>query len=133
MEENDYKTKFSHSGEVLQRLFEDGKSPLSDQFFRWKLWAKWGEVVGPTMAKHAEPVGYYRGTLWIWVQNSSWMTQMSFMKEQIKSNIEQKMKVNFIREIKFTLDRREVPIDALGQQKMRELIQAVAPKSRDDD
>ena len=132
MDEIDYKSKFSLSGEVLQRLFENGKSPLSEQFFRWKLWARWQEVVGPTMAKYAEPVGFYRGTLWVWVQNSSWMTQMTFLKEDLKKNISQKMNSNLVREIKFTLDRREVPVDAIDQSKIRDFIRSVAPENKDE-
>lgn len=124
------KGKLSIGSEVLQRLFENGKSPLSEQFMRWKLWAKWEEVVGPTIAKNAEPVGFQRGVLYVWVRNSSWMQQMIFMKDPIRDTINQKFENNFVKYIKFTLDRREVPTEDTST--FKEMIQKIAPESDDD-
>lgn len=124
------KGKLSIGSEVLQSLFENGKSPLSEQFMRWKLWAKWEEVVGPTIAKNAEPVGFQRGTLYVWVRNSSWMQQMVFMKDTIRDTINQKFEKNFVKYIKFTLDRREVPQDS--QLEIKEMIQKIAPEDDDN-
>jgi predicted nucleic acid-binding Zn ribbon protein len=124
------KGKLSVGSEVLQRLFENGKSPLSEQFMRWKLWAKWEEVVGPTIAKNAEPVGFQRGTLYVWVRNSTWMQQMIFMKDPMRETINKKFENNFVKYIKFTLDRRDVP--ASDQQGFREMIHKIAPESDDD-
>ncbi|KYG68513.1 hypothetical protein AZI87_04515 [Bdellovibrio bacteriovorus] len=127
---NKPKRKFSIGSEVLQSLFENGKSPLSEQFMRWKLWAKWEEVVGPTIAKNAEPVGFQRGVLYVWVRNSTWMQQMSFMGNHIRDTINQKFEKNFVKYIKFTLDRREVP--SADQQGFREMIQKIAPEDDND-
>ncbi len=124
--ENKPKGKLSVGSEVLQRLFENGKSPLSEQFLRWKLWAKWEEVVGPTIAKNAEPVGFQRGVLYVWVRNSSWMQQMIFMKDHIQNSINTKFDNNFVKYIRFTLDRREVPQS--DQQGFKEMIQKIAPE-----
>lgn len=127
---NKPKAKFSVGSEVLQSLFENGKSPLSEQFMRWKLWAKWEEVVGPTIAKNAEPVGFQRGVLFVWVRNSTWMQQMIFMKDHIRDTINQKFENNFVKYIKFTLDRHEVP--RVDQQGFKDMIQKIAPEGDDD-
>ena len=124
------KGKLSIGSEVLQSLFENGKSSLSEQFMRWKLWAKWDEVVGPTIAKNAEPVGFQRGVLYVWVRNSSWMQQMIFMKDPIRDTINQKFQNNFVKYIKFTLDRREVPTQ--DQTDFKQMISKIAPESDDD-
>ncbi|MFM6928723.1 MAG: DUF721 domain-containing protein [Bdellovibrio sp.] len=124
------KGKLTLGSEVLQRLFENGKSPLSEQFMRWKLWAKWEEVVGPTIAKNAEPVGFQRGVLFVWVRNSAWMQQMIFLKDQIRDTINQKFENNFVKHIKFTLDRRDVPHD--DQEGFRDMIQKIAPGNDED-
>lgn len=124
------KGKLSVGSEVLQSLFENGKSPLSEQFMRWKLWAKWDEVVGPTIAKNAEPVGFQRGVLYVWVRNSSWMQQMIFMKDPIRDTINQKFQNNFVKYIKFTLDRREVPTQ--DQTNFKDMIQKIAPPEDDN-
>ena len=124
------KKKFAVGSEVLQSLFENGKSPLSEQFMRWKLWARWEEVVGPTIAQNAEPVGFQRGTLFVWVRSSAWMQQMVFMREHIKNTINQKFENNFVKYIKFTLDRREVPNQ--DQNEFKEMIQKIAPEEQDN-
>ena len=125
------KPRFSAGSEVLQSLFENGKSPLSDQFLRWKLWASWKDVVGPTISQNAEPVGYSRGTLYLWVKNSSWMQQMTFMKDPIQETINQKLGKKFVHAIRFTLDRRSVPEHDNGA--LKDLIQRIVPESQDED
>jgi predicted nucleic acid-binding Zn ribbon protein len=125
------KKKLALGSEVLQSLFENGRSPLSEQFMRWKLWAKWEEVVGPTIAKNAEPVGFQRGVLYVWVRNSAWMQQMIFLKDQIRDTINQKFENNFVRYVKFTLDRREVPQS--DDADFKNMIRNLAPESQDQD
>lgn len=125
------KPKFSSGSEVLLSLFENGKSPLSEQFLRWKLWAQWADFVGPTIAHNAEPVGYQRGVLYLWVRNSAWMQQMTFMKDPIRETVNQKLGRKFVRSIRFTLDRHAVPqqdADALKDQ-----IHKILPESQDED
>lgn len=107
--EHDYKTKFKTGAEVLQKLLEGKAGPVSDQYLRWKLWLNWKEIVGPTVSDNAEPISYHRGVLWLWVRNSVWMQQMSFMTEPIKQSINQKFKENFVREVRLTLDRKLTP------------------------
>lgn len=109
MSEKDYRTKFATGAEVLHKLLEDKAGPVSDQYLRWKLWLSWKEVVGPTIAENAEPISYRHGVLWLWVRNSVWMQQMTFMVEPIKNSINQKFKAGFVQDIKFTLDRKKIP------------------------
>lgn len=110
MRENDFKPKFKSSAEVLKSLFEEkAGGPVSDQFLRWKLWLNWVDVVGPATAEHAEPVAYNNGVLWLWVKNSTWMQQMTFMSETIKNAINQKYKKGYVTEIRYTLDRKAIP------------------------
>jgi Dna[CI] antecedent, DciA len=110
MRENDFKSKFKTSAEVLKSLFEEKEGgPVSEQFMRWKLWLNWKDIVGPTTAEYTEPVAYHNGVLWLWVKNSTWMQQMTFMSETIKNTVNQKYKKDFVREIRYTLDRKNIP------------------------
>jgi predicted nucleic acid-binding Zn ribbon protein len=110
MNENDFKSKFKTSAEVLKSLFEEkAGGPVSEQFLRWKLWLNWADIVGPTTAEHTEPVSYHNGVLYLWVKNSTWMQQMTFISETIKNTINQKFKKNFVTEIRYTLDRKNTP------------------------
>jgi predicted nucleic acid-binding Zn ribbon protein len=129
MREQDPKSKFSLGSEVLQKLFEGGKSPLSEQFLRWKLWARWSDFVGPTVAQNTEPVGFSRGTLYLWVRNSSWMQQLTFMRDHIQTTINKKMGRQFVKSIRFTLDRREVP--STNQEDFKSVIEKIVPEGDD--
>lgn len=131
MAENDFKPHFKNSAQVLQSLFENGKSPLSDQFVRWKLWANWSEIVGPTIAEQTEPVGISRNTLILWVKSSPWMQQMYYMKEQIRKTIVSKTGLNHIRNIHFTLDRRAVPRDQFEQTEIKKFVNDLVPEKED--
>lgn len=107
--EKDFKTKFNTGAEVLHRLLEEKAGPVSDQYLRWKLWLGWKDVVGDTVGENTEPIGYRNGVLWLWVKNSVWMQQMSFMTEPIKNSVNQKFKEGFVKEVRLTLDRRLTP------------------------
>ena len=119
MSNQDYRTKFKTTGEVLKSLFDDSKKGgvVSDQFLRWKLWLTWKDIVGASIAEYTEPVSYNNGTLWVWVKNASWMQQMTFMSDVILNTIEQKFRKGYVKELRFTLDRRGVPSDDSGFKK----------------
>ena len=53
-----------------------------------------------------------------------------FMKDPIRDTINQKFENNFVKYIKFTLDRREVPTSDY-QQEFKEMIQKIAPEGDD--
>ncbi|MEK6774428.1 MAG: DUF721 domain-containing protein [Bdellovibrionota bacterium] len=131
MAEKDFKTKFKNSAQVLQSLFENGKSPLSEQFSRWKLWANWSEIVGPTIGEQTEPVGISRNVLILWVKSSPWMQQLYYMKEQIRRTIVLKTGLNHIEDIQFTLDRRAVPQEASQQNEIKKFINDLIPEKED--
>lgn len=132
MEEKKNKKKsLTNSSEVLQGLFENGKSALSEQFLRWKLWKMWAEYVGPSIAAVSEPVGYRRGTLYIWVKNSTWMQQMIFMVEPIKEKINEKLGFKFVRMIHLTLDRKSVPQDPDQKLELKTSIEKLMKEDSD--
>lgn len=121
----------SSGSEVLQALFENGKSELSQQFIRWKLWKKWSEYVGETMGKVSEPVGYHRGVLYVWVHNSAWMQQMVFMREHIKDSINKKLEKEYVREIRLTMDKKSVPRDAMQAEELKQSLESLLKPEED--
>lgn len=112
--------------EVLQGLFENGNSPLKGPFLRWKLWKKWPEFVGSSIAAVSEPVGFRNGTLVIWVKNSSWMQQMIFIKEQLKETLNTKLGTQEIQGIQLTLTRNLVPLDEGERKELSKIIGRVS-------
>lgn len=111
----EFKPKRKHSGKlssgssIIQSLFQDKSSPLSEQFLRWKIWYSWSQYVGSSMAKCCLPVSFDKGTLYIWVKNSTWMHHLLFLKDSIQEKINQNLGKPFVKRIRFTLDRHEVP------------------------
>jgi hypothetical protein len=47
------------------------------------LWTRWEEVVGPTIAGHAEPTSLRRGVLKIRTDSPSWATELGYLREQV--------------------------------------------------
>jgi hypothetical protein len=111
--------------EVLQGLFENGNTALSQQFIRWKLWKKWTDFVGPTIAQVSEPVGYKRGTLYVWVKNSSWMQQLIFMLEPMRESINKKLQTEYVKTIHLTLDRKSVPHSPEESEALRKSVESL--------
>lgn len=127
------KSTLQLGSEVLQALFENGKSPLSQQFIRWKLWRKWEEFVGPTMAQISEPVGYHKGVLYVWVKNASWMQQLVFMREPMKETINKKLQTKYVHEIRLTMDKKAVPRDEGEAQALKENISSLTKGDNGDE
>lgn len=118
-------SRLTNSAEVLQALFENGKSPLSGPFLRWKIWKKWPELVGPTVAAASEPVAFRDGTLAIWVKSAAWMQQLVFAREQIRVTLNQKLGADMVKTVQLTLDRRSVPADPEEKRKIEEVIKTL--------
>ncbi len=97
------------ASEVLQSLLQNSKSPISDQFLRWKLWRQWPDLVGEEISKRTLPVNFDQGTLFVWVENSVWLQQLTFMVGPLKNKINEHVGKDWVRQIRFTVDRRAVP------------------------
>lgn len=91
---------------VLQSLLANGKSPLSDQFLKFKLVKSWKKIVGPTAAEASLPVSLKFSRLVIWVKSSTRLQEMRFMEEDLKHRINTYLGTDQIKEIRFTLERR---------------------------
>lgn len=94
---------------VLQTLLANGKSPLSDQFLRWKIWRFWPKIVGKTLAGVCEPIGYERGRLQIWVKSSARMQEIRFFEKSLRDKVNEHVGREWVRSVRFTLDRKGVP------------------------
>lgn len=95
--------------DVLEKVLLNNKSPLSDQFMRWKLWRKWDEVVGPTISAQSMPVGFVNGMLYVWVKNAVWMNEMIFLAGPLRDKVNAFVERNWVQQVRFTLNQHEVP------------------------
>lgn len=132
MGENDFKSKFKVSSQVLQSLFENGKSPLSEHFLRWKLWSRWKELMGDGIAENSEPVGYHQKKLYIFVKNSSVMHHMYFLKKNMILKIKKEFHPSFVNDIIFTLDKRSVPRESIESDSLKENIDRILQRDAEE-
>ncbi len=89
--------------QVLEGVLMDSKSPLSDQFQRWKLERKWNEIVGATISAQSEPIGYNNGVLYVLVKNAVWMQEMLFLAGPLKEKVNAFVGKKWVHQVRFTL------------------------------
>lgn len=131
MDDIDLKSKFKVSGQLLQSLFEDGRSPLSENFLRWKLWSRWKVLVGNEIAAHSEPVGYNRKKLYIFVKNSSVLHHLYYLKGNILKRIKSDFHPTFVNDIIFTTDRKNIPSNSADSDGLKKQIEQLLGKDTD--
>jgi hypothetical protein len=106
---NRRKGDLNQATDALEGVLLNNKSPLSDQFMRWKLWRKWSDVVGPTISAQSMPVGFVNGMLYVWVKNAVWMNEMLFLAGPIREKVNTFVEKNWVQQVRFTLNQHEVP------------------------
>ena len=107
---------------ILETILTDGKGPLSDQFLRWKIWNNWAEIVGPVVGGYSSPVGFEDGTLYVWVKSPVHMQELSFGLDLLRVKVNQFAKRAWIKAIRLTLDRKDVPQTEDAPQDFRDFI-----------
>ncbi len=107
---------------VLQGLLKNQNNALSDSFLRWRLWNSWSEVVGPEIAKNALPVGYLKGTLYVWSQSAVRIQEMTFIVRPLLEKINTFAGKKWVRSIRFTQDRKSVPQPAEVDESIRNFV-----------
>ena len=80
------KSELTATADVLQSLLQNSKSPLTEQFIRWKVWKAWPEVVGEEISRSTLPVGNLKGTLYIWEQCGALARADFYARALTKSN-----------------------------------------------
>jgi predicted nucleic acid-binding Zn ribbon protein len=108
-EKSDRAGHLNTAAEVLQQVLQNSKSPLSQQFAKWRLWSNWSEVVGPEIGKNSMPVMYDDGQLTVWVSSSVRLQEMTYVVRALITKINQYGGQTWVRSIRFTLDKRTLP------------------------
>ena len=76
---------------------------------------QWEKIVGPRVAAHTSPDALNKGVLWVRVDSSSWLHQLSFLKDEIVARANQLCDQALVQEIRFHLGRpKERSNDALA-------------------
>jgi len=79
---------------------------------RHEIWSRWEETVGAEIAAHTHPAFFSGNCLFITVDHSTWMQQLTFLKDQMLQNINETLENQAISELRFrlgSLPDRETP------------------------
>jgi predicted nucleic acid-binding Zn ribbon protein len=77
---------------VLQRI---------DPERRLELFRVWASEVGEGVAAHAEPVWLRDGVLSVRVRGATWMQELQFAKEEIRSRLNRRLGAEVVRDVYF--------------------------------
>ncbi len=84
-------------GELLTAAFTG--TPVEKRLDEGKIWVVWDAAVGEQIAAKARPVAFRDGTLTVAVASAPWMQQLTFLKEQIKAKVNERLGGILVREI----------------------------------
>ena len=74
---------------------------ISKKIKKTQILNTWSKVIGEEIKEHTEAKYFDRGTLFVNVDNSSWAHQLLFMKENLITKINEKLKEELLNEIRF--------------------------------
>jgi len=84
-------------GEVLTSALRTlpGGAALAD----FALWSRWDDIVGEVLARHARPMRLRRGVLLVHVDDSLWMQELQFLKDDLRNRLNTALDRPAVREI----------------------------------
>jgi len=78
---------------TFQRLGLDGR------FRQGKIWTVWPTVVGPNIARRAQPHGLWQGRLIVHVTDPVWLHHLSMMRHQVMAALNEKLGGSVVRDL----------------------------------
>jgi hypothetical protein len=73
-----------------------------------RILARWRDLVGEALASRTWPDGLERGVLWVRVKNSSWLHQLSFLRDELVVRLNHELgDPPLVREIRFHVGARQ--------------------------
>jgi len=67
------------------------------------IFPRWEELAGKEMSDHAQPLKIVRGTLWLEVENSSWLQHFQYQKIELLDTLNQSLRLTRLSDIKMVL------------------------------
>ncbi len=86
---------------ILDTLFQRRK--LDSRLKGFRAFDIWDEAVGTRISRHTQPRGFRDHTLWVTVDSSIWMHQLTFLEGQLKEKINQMMGSPLVEKIRFQI------------------------------
>lgn len=84
-------------GDVLRAALE--RLPLATPLADYALWVHWDGVVGPLIARHAQPLRLRRGVLSVEVESAEWMQEIQFLKHDLRERLNARLGRAVVRDV----------------------------------
>lgn len=101
MNRNSKKNNLTHISNILDKALK-GYRPKPDMEMT-RIWDNWSKSVGNEVAKNAKPAAFKDGILIVNVSSSVWIQHLKFLENNIISNINQLVKKELVKKIKFKI------------------------------
>jgi hypothetical protein len=82
---------------LLTRLDPQGRMRV------FRLWDFWAEIVGPGIAERAVPLRVVDEVLVVQVSNHTWMQELVFLKEDIRTRLNERLGAPLLKDLRFVL------------------------------
>ncbi|MBI2645729.1 MAG: DUF721 domain-containing protein [Deltaproteobacteria bacterium] len=92
---------------VLEHFFS--KKGWNSKLKEYRIWTHWSEVVGPKLSNRCYPLKLQNLILTLGVSNSTWLTQLQFMKLELIEKVKEKLQIS-LKDILFRV--QELPPSA---------------------
>ena len=73
---------------------------LDDALATGSLWKRWGDIVGPDVAAHAQPTSLRGGVLRVRADSPVWAHEIGYLSEEIRSKVNAALGSAAVREVK---------------------------------
>jgi predicted nucleic acid-binding Zn ribbon protein len=71
----------------------------------WDAVSEWAEAVGPQIARRARARRFHDGILWVEVDGSVWLHQLTMLKRDLLRRIHERLGAGSVRDLKFINSR----------------------------
>ena len=90
--------------DVISDLMNSSALPFNPDDSR--IWKVWDEVVGPAIARNAQPLGIRDRLLRVRVSDPIWYQELQFMEERIREMLNEELGRNAVKKIEFSVGPR---------------------------
>lgn len=92
---------------LIHEILRNAESSYPDAGHR--IWEVWEAAVGADLARRSQPVTLRRGQLVVAVSSSSWMQQLSFLRDSIRDAVNRALGVEAVRTIRLQVSAAPAP------------------------
>jgi len=97
----------SSVGEVLEKVFV--RLGIDNKMRELNVLKSWDEVVGEHLSKHSQPITIRKGNLFVKVDSSAWLAQLTYFKEKIISEFNRRQGKEIIQDIHLRVGKISQP------------------------